>query len=61
MRRYQSQRAVRITRAAGSDGLVVGFYGSAATELLPRLLRVFGERHPAVEVSRRTSFWVEST
>ena len=49
----QSQRAVRITRAAGSEGLTVGFYGSAASELLPRLLRVFAERHPAVEVSLR--------
>src|ERR1035438_7235926 len=29
----QSQRAVRITRAAGSEGLTVGFYGSAASEL----------------------------
>ena len=49
----QSQRAVRLTRADGSDGVRVGFYGSAASELLPRLLRVFGERHPAVEVSLR--------
>ena len=52
----QSQRAVAITRAAGSDGLVVGFYGSAASELLPRLLRLFGERHPAVKVSLRDLF-----
>jgi DNA-binding transcriptional LysR family regulator len=49
----QSQRVVRVTRAAGSERLTVGFYGSAAGALLPRLLRAFGEDHPTVEVSVR--------
>jgi DNA-binding transcriptional LysR family regulator len=49
----QSQRAVRVTRAAGADALTVGFYGSAASALLPSLLRVFSDEHPNVEVSVR--------
>jgi DNA-binding transcriptional LysR family regulator len=49
----QSERAVRATRAAGSERLTVGFYGSAASALLPSLLRSFGEAHPTIEVSVR--------
>jgi DNA-binding transcriptional LysR family regulator len=49
----QSQRAIRVTRDAGSDRLTVGFYGSAASALLPSLLRVFSDEHPNVEVSVR--------
>ncbi len=49
----QSQRAIRVTRAAGAERLTVGFYGSAASALLPGLLRAFAEDHPTVEVSVR--------
>src|SRR6516165_8278152 len=34
----QSQRTIRLVRAATSDHLTIGFYGSAANELLPRIL-----------------------
>jgi DNA-binding transcriptional LysR family regulator len=47
----QSERAIRLTRAAGLRRLTVGFYGSAADALLPRVLRAFSERHPDVDVS----------
>ncbi len=47
----QSQRAIRLTRAAKSEHLTIGFYGSAANAWLPRLLRAFNERHPNVDVS----------
>ena len=47
----QSQRAIRLTRAADSEQLTIGFYGSAANAWLPRLLRAFNERHPNVDVS----------
>jgi len=49
----QSDRAVRLVRSASSDTLIVGFYGSAASGLLPDLIRTFGEEHPNVEVSVR--------
>jgi DNA-binding transcriptional LysR family regulator len=49
----QAQRAIRITRAAGSERLVVGFYGSAASALLPAVLSAFAEQRPSVEVSLR--------
>jgi DNA-binding transcriptional LysR family regulator len=49
----QSQRTIRLVRAAGSEHLTVGFYGSAANSLLPAILRAFSDRHPAVEVSVR--------
>ena len=49
----QSQRAIRATRAAAAERLVVGFYGTAASSLLPDALRAFAEQHPAVEVSVR--------
>ena len=47
----QSQRAIGLTRAAESEHLTIGFYGSAANAWLPRLLRAFNERHPNVDVS----------
>ena len=47
----QSERAVALTRAAESEHLTIGFYGSAANAWLPRLLRAFNERHPNVDVS----------
>jgi DNA-binding transcriptional LysR family regulator len=47
----QSQRAIRLTRAAESEHLTIGFYGSAANAWLPRLLRGFNERHPNVDLS----------
>lgn len=49
----QSQRAIRATRAAATEGLTVGFYGSAASSLLPHVLRAFADQHPGVEVSVR--------
>jgi DNA-binding transcriptional LysR family regulator len=49
----QAQHAIRTTRAAGAPRLTVGFYGSAASELLPEVLRAFGERVPSVEVCVR--------
>jgi DNA-binding transcriptional LysR family regulator len=47
----QSQRAIRLTRAAEIEHLTIGFYGSAANAWLPRLLRAFNKRHPDVDVS----------
>ena len=49
----QSQRVIQRTRAAGARRLTVGFYGSAASALLPDVLRAFGEQHPSVHVSLR--------
>jgi DNA-binding transcriptional LysR family regulator len=49
----QAQRAVRATRAAASECVTVGFYGSAADALLPGILRAYSDRHPTVEVSLR--------
>ena len=47
----ESERAIRLTRAAESEHLTIGFYGSAANAWLPRLMRGFSERHSSVEVS----------
>jgi DNA-binding transcriptional LysR family regulator len=44
---------VHAARAAGRERVAVGFYGSAAAELLPRVLAVFSERHPSVDVAVR--------
>lgn len=46
----QAQRVIHATRAAGAEEVTVGFYGSAASTLLPDVLRVFGEERPAVRV-----------
>src|SRR5262249_41520877 len=49
----QAQRIVRTVQAAASGRLTVGFYGSAASTLLPDVLRAFAEDHPTVDVSVR--------
>jgi DNA-binding transcriptional LysR family regulator len=49
----QAQRAIQAARAAGREQLTVGFGGSAASGLLPTVLRVFSERHPSVQVTLR--------
>jgi DNA-binding transcriptional LysR family regulator len=49
----QARRTVRAARAAGAPRLTVGFYGSAATSLLPDVLRELEERLPAAHVSVR--------
>jgi DNA-binding transcriptional LysR family regulator len=49
----QAQHAIQTVRAAGAPRLIVGFYGSAASELLPDVLGVFSERVPGVEISVR--------
>lgn len=49
----ESQRVLGATRAAASQHLSVGFYGSAASALLPAVLRSFSAAHPSVEVSVR--------
>jgi DNA-binding transcriptional LysR family regulator len=48
-----SERVIQTVRAAGSEQLTIGFYGSAAATLLPEVLRTFSERHPLVQVSLR--------
>ena len=49
----QAEHAVRAARRADAPGLAVGFYGSAASDLLPDVLRAFGERQPSFVVSVR--------
>jgi DNA-binding transcriptional LysR family regulator len=49
----QAQHAIQTVRSAGAPRLTVGFYGSAASELLPDVLRAFSERLPGVEVTVR--------
>src|SRR5246500_5777046 len=49
----QAQHAIQTVRAAGAPRLTVGFYGSAASELLPDVLGVFSERVSGVEISVR--------
>jgi DNA-binding transcriptional LysR family regulator len=49
----QAQNAIRTSRAAGAPGLTVGFYGSAGSDLLPDVLRAFGECQPTFRVSVR--------
>ncbi len=48
-----SERATRVVRSVSADRLSVGFYGSAASDLLPGLLRRFGDEHPSARVSVR--------
>ena len=48
-----SERTTRLVRSVSSERLTVGFYGSAASALLPDLLLGFGAEHPAAEVSVR--------
>jgi DNA-binding transcriptional LysR family regulator len=40
-------------RAAGAESLTVGFYGSAASALLPETLRRFAAEHPSIVVTVR--------
>ena len=47
----QAQHAIRATIAAGAPRLMVGFYGSAGSDLLPDVLRAFAEREPSFAVS----------
>jgi DNA-binding transcriptional LysR family regulator len=49
----QAQHAIQTVRAAGAPRLTVGFYGSAASELLPDVLREFSERLTGIQVSVR--------
>jgi DNA-binding transcriptional LysR family regulator len=49
----QAQCTIQATRTAGTAGLAVGFYGSAANTLLPAALAEFRNRHPALTVSVR--------
>jgi DNA-binding transcriptional LysR family regulator len=48
-----SERTTRLVRSVSAERLTVGFYGSAASALLPELLRSFSEEHPSAEVSVR--------
>ena len=48
-----SERATRLVRSVSAERLTVGFFGSAASALLPGLLRSFGEEHPGAQVSVR--------
>jgi DNA-binding transcriptional LysR family regulator len=48
-----SERTTRLVRSASVQQLTIGFYGSAASELLPGLLDGFTTAHPTVEVSVR--------
>jgi DNA-binding transcriptional LysR family regulator len=49
----QAQAAVNATRRAGSEDLTIGFYGSAATTLLPELVREWADQHPGAALSLR--------
>jgi DNA-binding transcriptional LysR family regulator len=49
----QAQHAIQTARAAGAPRLTVGFYGSAASDLLPEVLQEFSERLPGIEVTVR--------
>jgi DNA-binding transcriptional LysR family regulator len=49
----QAQRVLKLTRAAASERLTVGFYGSAAVALLSDVLRVFTEQNRSIDVSLR--------
>ncbi len=46
----QAQRAIRSARTAAAASVTVGFYGSAASALLPDVLRVFSARQPGTEL-----------
>ena len=48
-----SERTTRLVRSVSAERLTVGFYGSAASALLPDLLRRFSEEHPTAAVSLR--------
>jgi DNA-binding transcriptional LysR family regulator len=48
-----SDRTTRLVRSVSAERLTVGFYGSAASALLPDLLRGFSDEHPNAQVSVR--------
>jgi len=48
-----SERTTRLVRSVSADRLTVGFFGSAASTVLPAVLRSFGEEQPRAEVSVR--------
>ncbi|HZV75280.1 MAG TPA: LysR substrate-binding domain-containing protein [Conexibacter sp.] len=48
-----ARRTIQAVRDAGSEQLVVGFLGSAASTLLPDVLRTHEQRRPNVRVSLR--------
>src|SRR3984885_544949 len=48
-----SERTTRLVRSVSAERLTVGFYGSAASALLPDVLRGFSEERPSAEVSVR--------
>ena len=49
----QAQRTIQTVRRTADDSLVVGYYGTAASRLLPATLTAFGQRHPSTIVSVR--------
>jgi DNA-binding transcriptional LysR family regulator len=49
----QSRNVLEGTRAAGSERLVIGFFGSAAATQLPEIIRRFSLEHPATELTVR--------
>ena len=49
----QAQRAITCARTAAAGSVTVGFYGSAASALLPGVLRAFSARQPGTELSVR--------
>jgi DNA-binding transcriptional LysR family regulator len=49
----QAQRTIAATRSAARERLVVGFAGSAASDLLANALEAFAADHPTIEVSLR--------
>ena len=48
-----SERTTRLVRSVSAERLTVGFYGSAASALLPELLRSFSEERPSAAVTVR--------
>ena len=49
----QAQRTVQTVRRTGDETLVVGYFGTAASRLLPGTLAAFGERRQSTTVSVR--------
>jgi DNA-binding transcriptional LysR family regulator len=49
----QAQHAIQMVQSAGAPRLTVGFYGSAASELLPDVLRAFNVLLPDLDVDVR--------
>jgi DNA-binding transcriptional LysR family regulator len=49
----QAQRTMQTVRRTADDTLAVGYYGTAASRLLPGTLAAFGERRPSTIVSVR--------